>query len=1383
MVGSALDGMYLNYHWPLTLVNLLNDLISNQQYAPNVPQLADLPVARVWFSQPRPSSDPTQEVLTVNFKLPLSVGEFSIEIMRVACTFNVWYKDRNNNWIQMRDENYQPMTITLSSSQEVAWYKYHVYTYPIVAKAVQFRISRNYDPTLGNQPFNIGLRQGLIRRNIYARSDGTQAMEPEQDALGNVIAKYIQDWDAPDAIDDKPTTFWKCSPQPDSQAVVSLYLDFRNPDGTPQLIDSLYLDPVYTNQNLNVYYSTDDTVGTRKLSPISLPPDFDENTQWTAGTGLIDISDPDQTSVYVVPMAIGPQISQPAWIGVVWTPNFDSVTDAPPTNPTLFGVAPGISAVQMITINGTSTGGSFALSLDGINYTTAPLDDTSTGDDVQAALEPLLGIGNIMVAGDAGGPWTASFYGAYGQQPVPLLQYTDSLTGIPQPTITVTTVTAGVFPPNAGGDQYWPTLYFDCGAVEVVLEFNNGSADPILFSAPLYPPPAPGIPLCIVAGWIYSDPIPQVFISVVLPDGTSLVTTTLPATNLPTQISFDGEVGYKDFQGIMSALVVKLDSYTNAYQAFQANPPVYVNPDPVQPDPHTGKVPSTTLDDAVLAVDWTLQDMPCGGGHASFYESKIWTPIFANYVTQKGKYYFPNPVLVSYLQLEFTNLTEEPYPVYDSGISVMYQVFPISVTQTQTAPPISAGILAVAGQILGGGIGSVNWLNANSINAAVNSIFNSTVSPITVQVGPGYTVSSAQALPNSVGSSAYGNTNEIASPWIYRRELVNTAVLASQNLNNTLYNIGSQVLNPLINSVTSTISGAFNSLINFTPSATSLPLQGTDYWVVPGQTLALAANVMTGLTQAFTTALNRKPATDYRLRFLTTSVHQYDIRTAVRDAAIAYSAGVREVSAFRTTYIATQDPPAFKFAPYDPNQWVFHNIVQLPSGPISTAGVVYQIQNPLFDTTLDNWDQAQGSWSIDPGQGKYQYGAATVTADGTEKELLSALVTAWPAVTPGANFALSVWVQWQDVISTGTPVVLAASYYDIDGNFLSQDSTSVAVTGTSEPDGGLTSLWASGGGILVTLDGQIPDGAAQLKIGLVVQPAATAGQFWFDTVLLDSTDVVEGTIFIDLITSSTFVKVDFEFTDSGTVRSDDMWAQADPFDTNISSTKLAYYTSTYPSTVPSGTWGDDNAKWADPTIMWGEPFAVVSINVDPNMNYTGKRVLHITRAAGYGEAGVNIRQVTGFVPNGLARLNCQFFKPVADGDQVILRLRRLSDGVYIYQYTFNPDKIAGFWYLLQTPFFEIPDVADQIYTLEVRVSGDAGGDFYLNDAWTDVAQIRYFARLRGEGNFLHDVTALRYAGLAIVSNTTPVNEVSCQAAILSPNAWAYGAVLVPNYLK
>jgi hypothetical protein len=815
---------------------------------------------------------------------------------------------------------------------------------------------------------------------------------------------------------------------------------------------------------------------------------------------------------------------------------------------------------------------------------------------------------------------------------------------------------------------------------------------------------------------------------------------------------------------------------------------MYVNPDPVQPDPNTGTVPSTTLDNAVFAVDWTLQDMPIGGGDASHYASKVWTPIFANYVTQKGKYYFPKPVMAKYLQLEFSNLTQESYPVYDSGISVMYQVFPISVTQTQTTPTIGSiinGLVSIGGQILTGGIGAVNWLNPSTITSAIDSVFGQTVSPIAVQVGPGYTTSTNPSLPNTAGSTAADTSVEASSPWVYRRQLPNVGVLASQQLNNILYNTGAQVVNPLLNSVTTAIGGAFSALVNFSPTPTSLSLIGQDFWVVPGQTLAIAANVMQGLTQATRTILNPTPATSYRLRFSTTSVHQYQIKTAIRDAAIAYFAGIREVQAFVTTYIASQDPPSFTFNPYSPNQVVYDNIRQLTTGPLSTAGITYEIQNPLFDTDLGEWDQAQGSWSVDPAMGRYQYGSATVTADGTEKELLSVLVTAWPEVTPGANFEVSVWVQWRNVVTNASTqsVQLQLNYYDADGNFLSQDMNSMDAPGT-------TNMWDVGGegGAQLTTTGQVPPLAAQIKVGLVLTADATAGQVWWDTVLINSTDQVEGTTYIDLITSSTFVKVDCQFFDSGTVRSDDMWADADPTNTNISSTKLAWYTTTIPAPggFPAGTWASDTAMWADPVVVWGAPFAEVAINVDPNMTYQGKRVLHITRAAGFGEAGIKIRQVTGFVPNGLFRLNLIYQKPIADGNQIILRLRRVSDGVYIYEYTFDPDThpgATGFWYQLQTDFQELPDTPDQIYTLEAVVTGDAAGDFYINDAWVDVAQIRYFVRLGGESQFLHDVTALRYTDTAIVSATQPVNEVTVQSAILSPTAWAYGATITPNYLK
>jgi hypothetical protein len=1474
--------MYYNYHWPLTLVNLLNDLIGAQQSSPNTPAPPLLPVVRVWFSQPRPSTDPSGEILTVNFKLPVSIGEFSIEILRVSCTMQVWYQDRSNNWIQMPDENYQPVQITLSSSQSVGWYTWHVYTYPIVAKAIQFRIVRRADPTLGNRPYNIGLRNGLLRRNIYNRSAGTQTMESEQDVLGDTITKYIQDWDASQAIDDNPNTFWRSAPQPDPSAVASLYLNFLNPDNTGQLVDALYIDPVYTGQNLNVYYSNDDTVGTLTLSPVGLPPDTDENTAWKAGVGRSDISALTGTSIYQFPVAWGPLVKQDCWVGVQWAPDFSpaasnavqqitingnvtggtlllyfeghptppisytpstnanviqtalaavpeigtgnvavtgpaggpyivvfqgalggvaiptmtyddtdltgtsivviiqtntvgGVSSLPPQNPVLFQVSPGMNAVQTITINGTATGGSFQLSLDGVNYTTA-IPWSATGSNIQTDLAALaaIGTGNVLVVGDAGGPWSVTFQGALAQQNVATMVATSALTGgTPAPSVKVITTTTGSPPPNPGSAQYWPRLYYDVGAGEIVLELTNGTTAQT-YSAALSPIFVKNAPLAIVAGWRYNPS--TVFISVVRADGTQIGTTTATPSNLPTQITLDGEVGYQDFRGIMTATVVKLENWTAGQSAFQANPTMYVNPNPTQPNPNTGVVPSTTLDNAIFAVDWTLQDMGCGGGHSSFYTSKMWTPIFANYIAQKGWLYFPQPVMLKFLQLEFSNLTEESYPVYDSGVQVMYLTFPLSVTLASPTPSslaTVAGLLSVDGQALGGGIGSVNWLNSSSINAAVRSVFGTTVPPLTVQTGPG-TVSTS--LPNTVGSTASGTSVEQGTAWVYRRALPNTQVLASQQLNAITSNTGSQGVVPATNSSIPNISGSMTPLITFSPGSTSLPLQGADWWIVPGQTLALPATVMNGLTQNTRVALNRKASSAYRMRFTATCIHQYETATAVRDAAIAYYAGVREISAFITNYIATQDPPVFSFSPYDPHQWTFVNVRQLDTGPISTAGITYQIQNPLFDTDLSNWTPVHGIWSLDPAQGKWQYGAATVTADGTEKELLSEEMTAWPQVTAGAHFSVSVWVQWFDATSTGQPVILAANYYtDSGATYVSQQTASMAATGTN--------LWATGGegGAQLTGSFTVPSGVDTILISLIVGATATAGKFWFDTVLPASTDTVEATTYIDLITTSTFVKVDCSFSDSGLVRSDDMWAEVDLTNTNISATQLAWYTTTIPSTIPSGTWGDTIAKWTDPVITWGEPFSEVAITIDPNMVYNGKRVLHFTRAAGAEEAGIQVRQVTNFVRNGLFRLCITYLKLTASANQIVLRLRRVSDGVYIYEEAITPQ--VGTWWTYKTHFQEIPDSPDQIYTLEAVLQGDAADDIYLNDTWTEIANIRYFARLGGSGAFLHDVTELAYNDTAIVSTTVPVNELVVQSTILSPTAWAYGARLTPNYLR
>ena len=132
----------------------------------------------------------------------------------------------------------------------------------------------------------------------------------------------------------------------------------------------------------------------------------------------------------------------------------------------------------------------------------------------------------------------------------------------------------------------------------------------------------------------------------------------------------------------------------------------------------------------------------------------------------------------------------------------------------------------------------------------------------------------------------------------------------------------------------------------------------------------------------------------------------------------------------------------------------------------------------------------------------------------------------------------------------------------------------------------------------------VPDGVNRARLSLLVTADATAGQVWFDTVELATTDDTEATAYKDFLTTSTFAKVRCEFTDSGVVRSNAMWARQDPADTNISATALAYYTSTIPDQIPAGMWGDTFAGWGDPNITWGMPRAVVAITVDPTGSST-----------------------------------------------------------------------------------------------------------------------------------------------------------------------------------
>ena len=90
--------LYVDFHFPLSLIQLINELLRNKNFDPKNPNQPIDNTTREWYSQPRPPGDETSEVLTINYKIPLSISEFQAEILRESCHVEVWYKDRSNNW-------------------------------------------------------------------------------------------------------------------------------------------------------------------------------------------------------------------------------------------------------------------------------------------------------------------------------------------------------------------------------------------------------------------------------------------------------------------------------------------------------------------------------------------------------------------------------------------------------------------------------------------------------------------------------------------------------------------------------------------------------------------------------------------------------------------------------------------------------------------------------------------------------------------------------------------------------------------------------------------------------------------------------------------------------------------------------------------------------------------------------------------------------------------------------------------------------------------------------------------------------------------------------------------------------------------------------------
>lgn len=1015
---------YYDFHHSLPLVQMILKLLGRSD-DPNQNQLvAD--TNREWFSHPREGSSTETECVTVAFRLPLSVSEISTEVLRMPCNAELWYQDRSNNWRPVLDMQRNPLKVRVDRSDTKSWFKWATKCYPIVAKKVQVRLTRYYDAALGTTPYPVGLKNTLIRRNVYDRSQGG-SFEDEMDVMGNVVSKYVRDWDASKAADDNYTTFWKSAPQPDPAAVVSLYLDVRAENGSPQVIDKVYIDPVYAGQHLNLYYSSDSAVGTRSLSPITLAPpkgtDEDPtvlNAEWRSGRGLTDTASGTNQSFYSWPLNVGPQTARDGWIGVEWRPAFATATDPQlAENPILFSVgSPTSSAAKPV------------LSYDPDNRTFA-LDFFAKDDS-----------GQIVSAGSYTSP-------------------------------------------------------------EISEEWAAGDS------------------IKIVAGWGYDTK--RVWLKVVDTRGRVIAAIDSPATGLPSLVSFDGIARVENFRGSLTNLVVKLESHTVSSEAFLANPAIYCDPDPVLPN-DSGKYPSTSLDNAIYVAPWTAREHGSGGSSPSHFEDKEWTPIWRDYTAVKGMLHLPQPISMQYLKLEFTNLSEQPYPIYESGIEVKYKVFPVSVTQNSSIGPRlytgEGGFLGLGSFISMNGVRSVNFLDPTSVLQALGDMMGPQVPPVIITNGTPYL---SDTLPNQ-GATAVESSRrlEAASRYVYARDTLQPYVLATDQYNTIIKAEGLQAIQPYVDVPWKDIEAANPNTITKVKSTGTMPVRGTDWWIYPGQQLKVPAAVMRKITDT-QTVTERKLTLETRSRFNTTSVHRYDTRTVKRDAAVAYFAGLREVQPYTSTYITGEDTPVYKFPSYTDQHWVFTN--------------AKRFEKEITDSE---------------GTKKIEYGPVTASL---------------PAV-PGV----------------------------------------------------ITSK--------------------------------------------------------ELTSQSDFSKVTLEFQDSGLAKSNPMWVDINENTETVDDTELSPYFGVIPEDIQKASWTDALARWGDPVTEWGAPYGLVSINVDNDRRYLGKRVVHFTRAAGAGQAGIKLKQWTNFTPGAQFRVGAVFYRPQNTGNNIILRLKR-DDGTTIIEQTLGTSRVVA----------------------------------------------------------------------------------------------------------
>ncbi len=842
--GTGSARLYRDYIYPTSIDNALQELKRKTlAFAPE----------RVWLTQPRRADDPIWEILTMNFRQPSSIAEISFELLEIGAEFEFYYINRAGLRLPVLDMSKRHYTGTISSGVESLWFTFSKQVYPIVARSLEIRLRRVPDSGVSSDLKALGVRNLFIKRNVRTRQDAELPFENSVDPLGNLETKTVKDWDALKATDDNLFTYWKSEPQPTPDAVVCYYMDVRDENGNQQRIDRLYLDPVYMGASLNLYYSSDETAGTRRLNSVPISPSEQTNVPWDRDWGF-NFRHSSSKLVYKT-KDLGWPIDESFWIGLSWQPNFDS---------------------------GSPPAGDYDL-----------LTDSNSRFRIRyKATERRI---DFLYMG---------------------LTFSS------------------------------PAFHFTKGSILSLVAAVTRREDKTFVQLMVFD----------AAGNLLSDRTPN-------PDGESVTYTN---TVLGEDLIFGPNGGH------ISSVIIKHDDFFEADMLqWQQDADYYFMPDPILSDA-TGRLPSVTTDGVILGGSLLHQEALRGGLGEDYFAEKEWTPIWRNWVTEKGYYYFPAPVEAKYFKLEFTDLTEEPYPIWESGIEVKYKSFPVHVietakntvsTVTTTTNTSATTVTNTAKTSFAGTTSSTNRVTRTS-TATSRATSHDYDYDIQITLGePVITTDVPHSFDEPVETIIQ---KESAQSTLYNRSKtsVNTSVSTKQLAGNAYYTVVSgdwliKIAKKFGMKATDwkLIHDANKHIIDTDPRVKRLPQRYPGWWIFPGQKIKIPTSIMQRITKTTTTttkstAVERKDSTTTRKRFTLTSTHRYDLQVAQRDMALAYFAGIREIGVFRLNYAAKEDTQVYNITRYMAPDFAFTNVKTYPSNAIGpeTAGTDGVAESVVFNS-------------------------------------------------------------------------------------------------------------------------------------------------------------------------------------------------------------------------------------------------------------------------------------------------------------------------------------------------------------------------------------------------------------------------------------------------